>query len=326
MERKDNGARKRSGMLPSFLLALLATGFAVSLASGQLAPSAWPMLDHDLQHTSLSPFNPVANPVLRWDFEVNGTLSSPAIGTDGTIYLGCDDDNLYAFTDGGTSGIEKWKFLTGDEVESSPAIGADGTVYVGSDDDNLYAITDGGSTGIEKWLFPTGGAVESSPAISTDGTIYIGSDDDNVYAINPNGSEKWVFATGRAVESSPAIGTDGAIYIGSLDGNIYALNPDGSEEWTFPAGIGAIGPDGTIYAPYALGGLVAVNPDGTQKWQFALDFESAPAIGANGTIYIGSEVLSDDKDEDVLYAINPDGSGEGCGLGPPASAPPLFCP
>jgi len=34
----------------------------------------------------------------------------------------------------------KWKYETGDWVESSPAIATDGTVYVGSGDDYLYAI------------------------------------------------------------------------------------------------------------------------------------------------------------------------------------------
>ena len=33
----------------------------------------------------------------RWKFQCNGELhSSPAIGGDGTIYIGCDDGYLYA--------------------------------------------------------------------------------------------------------------------------------------------------------------------------------------------------------------------------------------
>lgn len=37
-------------------------------------------------------------------------------------------------------GSLKWKYETGDTVESSPAIGLDGTIYVGSLDHYLYAI------------------------------------------------------------------------------------------------------------------------------------------------------------------------------------------
>ena len=63
--------------------------------------------------------------------------SSPAIGSDGTIYVGSEDNNLYAINPDGT---KKWAFDTGDDVNSSPAIGRDGTIYFGSLDGNLYAI------------------------------------------------------------------------------------------------------------------------------------------------------------------------------------------
>ena len=50
--------------------------------------------------------------------------SSPAVGADGTIYVGSDDDNLYALTDNGTSGSLKWKYAT--EVIRSILSGARG--------------------------------------------------------------------------------------------------------------------------------------------------------------------------------------------------------
>ena len=64
--------------------------------------------------------------------------SSPAIGSDGTVYVGSWDKKLYAIN--GKSGVKLWEFETGDGVYSSPAIGSDGTVYIGSDDNKLYAI------------------------------------------------------------------------------------------------------------------------------------------------------------------------------------------
>ena len=64
--------------------------------------------------------------------------SSPAIGPDGTVYVGSGDNKLYAIN--GKTGDKLWEFETGDFVGSSPAIGPDGTVYVGSDDHWLYAI------------------------------------------------------------------------------------------------------------------------------------------------------------------------------------------
>ena len=74
-----------------------------------------------------------------WEFETgNEVFSSPAIGSDGTVYVGSYDNKLYAIN--GKSGVKLWEFETGGFVYSSPTIGSDGTVYVGSDDNKLYAI------------------------------------------------------------------------------------------------------------------------------------------------------------------------------------------
>ena len=145
--------------------------------------------------------------------------SSPAIGSDGTIYVGSGDDYIYAINPDGTL---KWKYQARYHVSSSPAIGSDGTIYVGSGDDYIYAINPNGTL---KWKYQTGDVVYSSPAIGSDGTIYVGSDDDCLYAIKPDGTLKWGYKTRAYVDSSPAIGSDGTIYVGSQDGYIYALSP-----------------------------------------------------------------------------------------------------
>ncbi|MBC8326874.1 MAG: PQQ-like beta-propeller repeat protein [Verrucomicrobia subdivision 3 bacterium] len=77
--------------------------------------------------------------VKLWEFETDWhVVSSPAIGSDGTVYVGSRDKKLYAIN--GKSGVRLWEFETRDEVWSSPAIGSDGTVYVGAHDDKLHAI------------------------------------------------------------------------------------------------------------------------------------------------------------------------------------------
>lgn len=87
---------------------------------------------------------------LLWSFAARsefvfaaGLWSSPAIASDGTIYVGSCDSNVYAITAGGT---EQWRFQTDSGVVSSPAIDTDGSVYVASRDGNLYALA-GGSSG-----------------------------------------------------------------------------------------------------------------------------------------------------------------------------------
>jgi outer membrane protein assembly factor BamB len=84
---------------------------------------------------------------------------SPAIGSDGTVYVGsgADDKKLYAIN--GKSGGKLWEFETGKSqrgVASSPAIGPDGAVYVGSFDNKLYAIKTN-SKGLAKSPWPMRG-------------------------------------------------------------------------------------------------------------------------------------------------------------------------
>lgn len=239
----------------------------------------------------------------KWEFKTDwgGVDSSPAIGLDGTIYVGSRDEYLYAINPDGT---KKWEFKTGNTIYSSPAIGSNGIIYVGCLDSNLYAINTDGSM---KWLFNTGGWIRSSPSIDNDGNIYVGCDDSNLYAINKYGGLKWKFETDDQIESSPAIGNEGTIYIGSDDCNLYAINPDGSLQWKLESGDAirsspAIGSDGTVYV--GSDNLYAINPDGSLKWKFDTGewVGSSPAIGADGTIYIGSD------ERKKLYAINQDGT------------------
>jgi outer membrane protein assembly factor BamB len=121
----------------------------------------------------------------RWMFPAEATVgsitSSPAIGQDGTIYVGSEDGNVYAIRPDGT---KKWQLATGGKVTSSPVVHYYSgiiTIYVGSEDGKLYAID---SEGTKKWEFAASGGISSSPAISYLGTIYVGSEDGKVYAIN----------------------------------------------------------------------------------------------------------------------------------------------
>ena len=155
-----------------------------------------------------------------WEFSFtypNTTLhngsstATPALGPDGTLYVGSFDGTFFALT---PAGRVKWKFKAGREVHSSAAVGEDGTIYFGSRDGKLYALTPAGQL---KWTFPTAGWVDASPALGADGTIYFGSWDKHFYAVNPDGSLKWKFTTGALVDSSPAIAADGTLYFGSHD-------------------------------------------------------------------------------------------------------------
>ncbi len=281
--------------------------------------SPWPKFHGNIQNTGIGSGVGASGNVV-WEGRVGGSgPSSPAVGSDGTIYAGGTDGYLYAVKSSGAfEATIKWRVGLGNIGISSPAISSDGTIYVGASDD---PFSSGGGSGIQsgslsavrpdgtlKWQVITHCWVTSSPTIGADGTIYIGTGDNYLDAINPNGTIKWQFRTGGWVGSSPAIGADGVIYVGSDDSNLYAINPDGTLKWQFSTGQAvesspAIGTDGTVYFGSWDKGLYAINSDGTIKWTFTTgrEIKTSPAIGADGTVYVGS----DDKN---LYAINPDGT------------------
>jgi outer membrane protein assembly factor BamB len=119
---------------------------------------------------------------------------------------------------------------------------------------------------------PSGGPVGpifSSPALAGD-RLYVGSDDGNLYAVDAtSGAVVWAFATSDAIVSSPAVATGGAqpiVVVGSSDGNVYFIRDDG-----------------------ATASLAAMFPIGAAV-------RSSPAIGSDGTVYIGA-------DDGRVYAI-----------------------
>jgi outer membrane protein assembly factor BamB len=59
-----------------------------SSGAGGLADSPWPMFSYNAQRTGLSPYNTGVNTgQLKWSFKTDGSVRSPIIGSDGTIYV-----------------------------------------------------------------------------------------------------------------------------------------------------------------------------------------------------------------------------------------------
>lgn len=231
------------------------------------------MMDENATNTYLYSVNPDSS--INWMFPLYSDphnlgvvpTTTPAIGTDGTIYINTqimdgasqNDSNLFAINPDGTL---KWKYNFYISSQSSPVIGKDGTIYFGADSDGskayFYAIKPDGTL---KWKFKAGPAA-TSPALATDGTIYFGSFDGFFYALDPSGDLKWKFNTserkeGTVASTSPVIGADGTIYFGCFSNDFkssyfYALNPDGTVKWRYLTNSGvetnpAIAKDGTLY-------------------------------------------------------------------------------
>ena len=257
---------------------------------------------------------------IKFTSQLGGWIySSPAIGSDGTIYIGSNDSSLYALD---TLGNIKWRFQEAEnKIRSSPAIADDGTVYFTAYDGHLYAVD---PTGSLKWKYGMSEINEdyyytylftSSPAVGHDGTVYVGSIDAYFYAVNPDGTLKWRFYTGRdrykgAIYSSPAVGGDGTVYFGCHNRLLYAVGPDGKFKWQYEVyevinQSPAIDSDGTVYLGVK-DTLHAINPDGTSKWKLKTHNSTSHslAIGSDGTIYLAGSFYN----YGGLTSVNPDGT------------------
>jgi outer membrane protein assembly factor BamB len=160
----------------------------------------------------------------------SGTSSALAIGTDGVVYVGCDDGCLYGLSV--DSGVVLYTSNpSGASVVGSPVIGFDRVVYFDREDGSIVALQDG----VEIWDKTLPNAeLSSAPCLAPDSTVLIHTDDDVLYALrlfseDPVWSLDLSGTRGRRFESdvtsSPTIGLGNSkIYVGGNNStSFYAV-------------------------------------------------------------------------------------------------------
>ncbi|MBI4560816.1 MAG: PQQ-binding-like beta-propeller repeat protein [Candidatus Rokubacteria bacterium] len=259
---------------------------------------------------------------VTWSAAIEVGGGATAVASDGTVYA-VGDTKLYAFT---SSGASEWVFAEPtDVILGEPNIGRDGTIYIGSWDTYVYAVR---SDETLKWKYKTDGSIAplASPTLSPDGsTVYVGSGDPNktpdgtLYALNSSdGTLKWKVKVSQVRASGAVVGSDGTVYV-TGSGRVNALDSSGTVLWQSEqntagsltpalsyAGIVYVGtgPEGKIFAIDARNGdtlwsyQTGQNPDPEGPEYGVL---TAPAIGADGTVYVGSV-------DGKMYALKPDGT------------------
>lgn len=202
-----------------------------------------------------------------WATELGSvSYSSPALGTDGTVYAGADD-SLFAIDP--EDGAVRWEYETGDLVEVSPAVAPDGGVVMGSNDAMVHGVAEGGS---ERWPLDLGEITYSSPAIGADGVGYIGDHSGAVKSFDS--------ATGEQLDTYPGMGrTEDVTSVGV---------------WTAPA----VDSRGRVYFGTRAGSIYGSSAEGERLFEVETggSVDSYPALSDDGTLLIGSE-------DGFLYAI-----------------------
>jgi outer membrane protein assembly factor BamB len=286
----------------------------------------WPSFRYDLRNSGRSPLPGVYRGDAPWFFQTGkGIFSTPVIDGSGVIYVGSADHYFYALN---PQGDLRWKFLTGEVIDSAAALGCSLTgepaVTFLSGDGRMYHCRRGDVDETERlvWTFEAelrpgvsfNRWFEGNVAIGPDGTLYAGNTNFQYYAVNPDGTLKWKYAAGSNCWSQAAFGEDGAIFWGALDGCIRSVSPQGRELWKrrtlgFVAASATLGSDGAVYIGSFDSNLYALLPrTGKVRWKFGAGehIYSSAALGQDDAgqtdaIYFGSA-------DGYFYALRPDGS------------------
>lgn len=246
--------------------------------------------------------------LVKWSFQTSDRIySSPAVDREGTVYVGSNDNRLYAIN---PEGDLKWFYTTEAPINTSPAIDSDGTIYIASGS-TLYAFR---SDRTQEWTYQADDVISTSPVIGQDGTIYFGAEDERLYALSQAGDLKWKDFKAECGIRSAVIGGDDTIYVGSRDNNIYAVGEDSSLKWNHETGGNVFDPvidaDGNIYFGSLDFDLYSFGIDGKRRWDLPELAIYTLTIGKDGTLYAGQGSMIRDADDNYkdtyFYALKPD--------------------
>jgi outer membrane protein assembly factor BamB len=285
-----------------------AFGFAASLT---LLASSLAILAA-CHSSGTAPAFPAPAATKKWEFST-GALhqlprgsffddQSPAIGSDGTLYVP-GNSGLYAVRPDGT---QKWFYRAPYQSPAFPI--------------HFALVDDNGNIWIDETAEVgrlVGGAIELNPdgtekpfAVSRERVSQLSEAYDGTVYVAMGGLALPLHINEKGAEPTASIGgyffsfaQDGTLYaVGS--GGLVAYGHDRNTLWTQGIAAGgepALGSDGTIYVG-GNGAFSAVNPDGTGKWSYTLTghLVASPAIASDGTVYFGS-------DDSNLYALDSNG-------------------
>jgi len=206
-----------------------------------------------------------------WSIYVGSVNGNPALGSDGTIYFGSGDRNVWAVT---SNGITRWRYTTPMPVHASPLV-TDTGVYIGDRNGTFYRFNLDGSVA---WKFHTNGEIWGGSAMTRDGRIVFGSLDTYLYCLNSTtGAYIFKTTTGQEIVGTPLI-QDVSIVFGTREddneyGQVVCLKMDGSIRWTYTVtssieSLPAEGPSGEVFVSTVDGKIFAIQADGQLLWKY----------------------------------------------------------
>ena len=160
-------------------------------------------------------------------------VSSPALGKDGTLYVGTLGNELLAIRP--DNGKILWRMATTSGVWGAPVYN-DGSLYFGDYSGNVYSYTVSADSGKLNWTFASGSPISGSPIILKDGLAVI-TQAGALTGISFDGKLKptWTKPETGKYFGSPILAGDGMLLMAATESEffVYAFAPDGSQAWSF---------------------------------------------------------------------------------------------
>jgi outer membrane protein assembly factor BamB len=249
-----------------------------------------------------------------WEYPLGNkeVRGAAAVDAAGNIYFVVEDGRLLGNNNNSkmslysldNSGVLRWSKAVPQQSISTnvgmmnPAVAADNTVYIGGD--KLYAYASDGNL---KWSYGSVMVIMNAPIIDPAGNIYF-SASGRVVSVSPTGTQRWSAVSSGEFYSSPAFTTDYSRIVVGVGSKILCLSAaSGATVWEFsPPGVTgvfratpAVDNQNNVYIGTksdSTSVFFAVKSDGTGiLWKNAIgnDLYSSPALGNDGTVYVGSE-------------------------------------
>lgn len=211
-------------------------------------------------------------------------MNSPAIGLDGTLYLGLWDSTFYALNP--MDGSVKWQYRTDERFSANPVIDGNGLIYVGAD--TIYCFDPSGTV---KWRYSDTSHTGSCRGLALGKTMLVGMFfRDGILALDYKGKKKWfyeedIFAIRRAL----LIDESENIYCKADDGFLLSLDRNGKLRWTGGAGLGGLTAP-VLRGDYLYFGILDVlyklpSSSGTNA-QVIAGFDGARYLSSEGSVMI----------------------------------------
>jgi outer membrane protein assembly factor BamB len=270
-----------------------------------------------------------------WRFDTGSAVpAAPAIGADGTVYVGTADGYVQALTPEGTL---RWSYTVEAAVPWSPVVDPAGRVYVVTAAQHLYSFLPGGTLGwqirtpahvateavvappwgilfgdaassvwaysdhaVALWHVEIGGGITSAPAVRGS-RIAVGTGSGDVWLLD-GAAKRAVAHLGAPVRSTPGIDADGSAYV-IAGGALHRLGAQGAVRWRRAGVEWATVTDGGCLVIDADRALVRLSADGAPLSHVPLGAtaSAAPVIAPSGAIYVST-------DSGALITIRADGA------------------